>query len=125
MQFGTSAGGFKFGHTAFFDQFCPLLADGAARFVGCVRRSVKQHHAAASLGGDLRDAATHGTSADDADGRKNRVNFASYLQYSAILRGYFDEFWPIKVLIVFLELHDSLSHDELPDCVHNKVCFIF
>jgi hypothetical protein len=87
VQASAAAGGFKLGDAAFFYKLGPLLSDGGARFVGGVWRSVKQHDAAASLRGYLRNAAPHGASADDADGRKNGGGMLCHsMQYSADLK---------------------------------------
>jgi hypothetical protein len=48
-------------------QLVPLRDEGFAAALGGAGEAVEQQHFAAGLGGDLRDAATHGAGADDAD----------------------------------------------------------
>jgi hypothetical protein len=115
VQLGTAAGSFEFGHTAFLNQLGPLLADGGFGFVGSVRRSVKQHHAATRLCRNLRNAAPHGASADDADGRENGSGVLCHgVQYSAGCKCFILNF-RLSFIRLFVDLsfrlHDSLLHD--------------
>ena len=52
---------------ALFMQLVPLGGEGFEAALRGAREAVEQQHFAACLGGDLRDAATHGAGAYDAD----------------------------------------------------------